>query len=71
MPGSPVVWYEITPGILPANAVVRLDDGILKSLAFTVSIDAITLSFFCLPKATTVTSSSSLAAGSKVTSMNV
>jgi hypothetical protein len=45
-PGSPERWYEISPAILPAIAVVRLLDGIFNSLGLTVVMEAITLSFF-------------------------
>ena len=49
----------MSPATLPAKAVVRLELGTLSSAGFTVETDAITLSFFCLANATTVTSSSS------------
>ena len=65
-PGSPLLWYEITPASRPANAVVRLLDGIRKFLGSMASMEATTLAFFCFPKATTVTSSISLVCGDSV-----
>src|SRR5690606_36794675 len=56
-PGSPESENAIRPGIRPANADVKLEDGPWKSRALTVVIAPTTLDFFCVPKATIVTSS--------------
>ena len=60
-PGSPLRWYAITPATLPASAVVRLLEGTFKVATSIVEMEPMTLSFFCLPKATMVVPSSSLA----------
>ena len=56
-PGIPPVCQAIMPGILPAKAVVRSELDVFRSPGFTVVIAETTLSFFCVPKATTCTSS--------------
>ena len=66
-PGSPERWYEISPAIFPAKAVVKFDEGIFKSDAFTVEMDPMTLFFFCLEKATTCTSSSDSRSSAMIT----
>src|SRR5690606_5924768 len=60
-PGAPVDCCAINPAILPARAVVKLLDGTLRSLTFTVVIEETTLSFACVPNATTTASSNILA----------
>src|SRR5690606_8081549 len=56
-PGSPVVWKDIMPGIRPATELVRFEAGIRTSAARQAVTAPTTLDFFCVPKATTVTSS--------------
>ena len=46
-PGSPDLWYEITPASLPARLVVRFVVGCFNSEGFIVVIEPITLFFFC------------------------
>ena len=49
LPGSPLLWYEITPATLPAREVVKLLVGIRNSSGLIEVTAAITLDFFCLP----------------------
>ena len=62
-PGIPPVCQAIMPGILPAKAVVRSELDVFRSPGLTVVIAETTLSFFCVPKATTCTSSMLLESG--------
>ena len=49
------------PAIRPPSTVVRLLDGTFSSEGRIVETELMMLSFFCFEKATTVTSSSSVA----------
>ena len=69
-PGSPDDWVEMTPAILPANEVERLLDVTLSVLGRTTCTAPTKLSFFCVPKATTTTSSMTFDASISVTSLN-
>ena len=64
-PGIPPVCQPIIPAIFPAKLEVKslLED--FKSIGRTVVIAETTLSFFCSPNATTVTSSIFSAVGFK------
>ena len=59
-PGSPERCTATIPAICPAKLLLICPTGTLKSLRDTVLIAPTTLSFFCLPNATTVISSNSL-----------
>ena len=63
-PGSPDDWVEMTP------AVDRLLDVTLSVLGRTTCTAPTKLSFFCVPKATTTTSSMTFDASISVTSLN-
>lgn len=58
-PGSPVEVIEITPASFPAKEVVSEELGAFSSRPFTLVIDPVTLTFFCVPAPTTTTSLSS------------
>lgn len=54
------------PAMRPPRTVVMLLDGVFNSAGLMVDTELITLSFFCFPKATTVTASSSFSFGDSV-----
>ncbi len=55
------------PAIRPPSTVVRLLDGTFSSEGRIVETELMMLSFFCFEKATTVTSSSSVADSRRTT----
>ena len=59
-PGSPLLEKATNPAMFPARAVVRSLEGTLSSFTSIDVMAPMTLSFFCLPKATATASSNSL-----------
>ena len=67
-PGSPEVCRPATPGVLPMRALEMLETGADRmSLPFTDEMAPVTLTFFCVAKAVTTTSSIRLVSGLSVT----